>query len=103
RARATVDEHELRPEDETLAFEVLSNRNDSPASVAIDLLDIARHESRAAVRHEQHGAGDDQRVLVFLADSLPVRRVRKKALVRFEVLLLFDLRRERLTGVFGLR
>jgi hypothetical protein len=43
------------------------------------------------VRREQHRAGDDQRVLIFLADLLPVRNIGEEAFVRLQILLVFDL------------
>ena len=42
------------------------------------------------MRREQHRAGDDQRVLIFLADRLPVRDVGEQPLVRLEILLVLD-------------
>ena len=46
------------------------------------------------MRREEHGAGHDERVLVLLANLLPVGGVREQPLVRFEILLLFDLLRQ---------
>ena len=43
------------------------------------------------MRREEHRAGDDQRVLVFLAELLPERDVGEDALVRLEILLVADL------------
>ena len=45
------------------------------------------------MRREQHRAGDDQRLLIFFADLLPVFDVREQALVRLEILFFLDRRR----------
>ena len=47
------------------------------------------------MRREQHRAGDDQRVLVFLADALPVGGVGEQALVRLEIFFVLDILRQR--------
>ena len=49
------------------------------------------------VRREHHRAGDDQRLLIFLADLLPVLDVGEEGLVRLEILLFLD--RGSLSGV----
>ena len=43
------------------------------------------------MRREQHGAGDDERILIFLADALPVVRVGEDVLVGLQVFLVPDL------------
>ena len=40
---------------------------------------------------EEHGPGDDQRVLIFLANFFPVRRVGKQPFVGLEIFLFLDL------------
>src|SRR3954471_3946657 len=52
RAGAAVDEHELRPQDESLAFHVLPNGADDPASEAVVRLLIALHEARGRAARE---------------------------------------------------
>ena len=71
-AGAAVDEDELRPQDEALALHVGAHRHDAAAAERVERFLLALHEARLRVRREQHRAGDDQRVLVLLADLLPV-------------------------------
>ena len=77
RARAAVDEHELRPQDEAFAVHVGTHGDDTMATVRVDHLLLARDHARSRVRREQDGARHDERILVFLADLLPVGRVRE--------------------------
>src|SRR5712691_4065421 len=89
-ARAAVDEDELRLEDVTLALHVGPDRNDAPAAERVVHLFFALHDARARVRREHHRTGDDQRILVLLANLLPVLDVREDVLVRLEILGVLD-------------
>src|SRR5262245_58019474 len=95
RAGTPVDEDELRPQDETFALHVGAHGHHAAALKAVVDLLIALHVSRARVRREEHRAGDDQRILKFFADALPVRGVREEALVRLEIFFFLDLLRQR--------
>ena len=66
------------------------HRDDAPAAELVVDLALLRHEAGRLRRREEHGAGDDQRVLVFLAELLPERDVGEDALVLLEVLLVAD-------------
>src|SRR5262249_60722539 len=90
-AGAAVDEDELRPEDETLALHVGAHRHDAPAAETVEGLLIALHEAGRRAVGEEHRAGDDQGILEFLADPLPVRGVGEQPLVRLEILLVLDI------------
>src|SRR6185503_18828735 len=74
---------------------------DAAASERVVHFFLALDDTRALVRREHHRAGDDQRVLIFLADLLPVLDVREDVLVRLEVLGVLDGRG--LVGRRGLR
>src|SRR6185295_14980227 len=77
-----VDEDELRLQDEALALHVGADRHYPTAAYLVDHFLLALHEPRARVRGEQHRAGDDEGVLVFLADLLPEVDVGEDALER---------------------
>ena len=92
-AGAAVDEDERRAQDEALALHVGPDRHDDAAAERIVGFLLALHEARALLRREQHRAGDDQRLLIFLADPLPVRDVREDVLIRLEIFLVVEDRR----------
>ena len=82
-------------EQEALAVDVVAHRHDAPAAERVELFDVARHPAGALLRHEEDRAGDDQRVLILLADPPPVGGVREETLVGLEVLLVLDFLRQR--------
>src|SRR5262249_30991849 len=90
RAGSTIDEDELRAEDEALALHVRANGHDAAATEAVEDFLVALDEPGRRSIREEHRAGHDERVLVFLADALPVRGVGEQPLVGLEIFLFFD-------------
>src|SRR4030095_13880548 len=92
-AAAAVDEDEAPVEAETLALLIRANRHDPAAAERIVDFLFALDDLIALQRREEHGAGHDERLLIFLPDPLPVLDVREDVLVRLQVFLFLDLRR----------
>src|SRR5262245_11329275 len=84
RAGASVDEDELRRQQEAFPVDVVALRDDAAAAERVELLDVARDPAGALLRREQDRAGDDQRVLILLADAPPVRGVGEEPFVGLE-------------------
>jgi hypothetical protein len=91
RSGAPVDEDELGTEDVAFPLHVRSHWNHAPSSERVVHLFLALDDAVALMRREHDRAGHDQRLLIFLADLLPVLDVGEYALVRFEVFFVFDL------------
>src|SRR5207248_19537 len=94
RAGAAVDEDELRPENEAFALHVHPCRNHAAAAEAVERFLIALDEPRRRAVGEEDRAGDDERILIFLADAFPVRSVGEEALVRLEIFFVLDVLRQ---------
>src|SRR5688572_10760166 len=71
RARTAVDEDEFRAQDEPLPLHPDPLGQRRAAAQIVPAFLIPRDEARGLLRCEQHRSGDDQRVLIFLADLLP--------------------------------
>src|SRR4249920_2212180 len=90
-SRTAIDENELRSEDEAFTLLERADRDDAPAAELVVDFTLRHHEAGVLRRREKNGARDDQRVLVFLTELLPERRVGEDALVLLEILLAADL------------
>src|SRR5207237_5638449 len=95
RAGAAVDEHEFWPEDESLALHVGAHRHHASTAELVERFLIALDEAGRRAADEQHGPGDDERVLEFFANPFPVRRVREEPFVRLEIFFVLDGRGQR--------
>ena len=100
-AGPAVNEDEGWPQDKALALHVGAHRHDDAAAEGVVRFLFALDEAGSLLRREQHGAGHDQRLLIFLTDPLPVGDVRKNVLVGFEVFLVVEDRR--LVGILRRR
>src|SRR5581483_788123 len=94
RAGAAVDEHEFRAQHIAFALHVDALHHRHAASELVIDFALLRDDPALLLRREEDGAGDDQRLLEFLAELLPVGGVGKDALVGRQVLLVLDARGE---------
>ena len=83
----TVDEDETAVETELSALIRAHVHDTTTTERVVDFL-FALDDLIALQRGEQDGAGHDQRLLVLLADTLPILDVREDVLVGLEILLL---------------
>ena len=85
RPGGAVDEDELRAQHEAPAVAVGAHGHRAAAAERVVDLALGGHHARAGVRRKVDGAGQDQRVLVLLAEVAPEPDVREDRLVALQV------------------